>query len=477
MSSEILLLAFGRVSQVLIMFLSYRVMTKVLSVQEVGFYLLLMSIISYFGLVVVGPVGNFISRKIHGWEERKESLNMFFLFNLFLVGVSILVFPTIYIASNFNEFQGYSWTVVALAVSLFLFSTSWNNTLIPMLNLLGYRKSFVLFTFLTQLCCLIFSFLAVNSIMETALYWFIGQAFSFLIWFLVAMLFFKTQTKEKLDVSQAFSTLSRERLKGLVTFSLPFVFTNISMWVLNQSYRPVVERLYGLEILGLIGIGLGLSSSLSTSFEYLMQQFYLPNFYKSINSLDQNIREKSWNILFTKLVPLYLSVAVFLSIASKFLINLLADTKFESAWVYLSIGAIIEFLRMTNNVFCLAAQSEYNTKKTIVPYFIGAVATFLLFYLVYYMGVSTVFVPMSIVFGNVLVMAVLYFSINRDFSLNFDLKPLVKSLLLSFPMFLVLIPSFEINLLSSVVVLASLGTYLLFVLYTLFSRGEKLYGK
>jgi len=66
------LLFFGRFTQALIMLVAMRLITTILSADEMGNYYILQSIFNYAGLVFVNPVGMFINRRLFKWRESNQ---------------------------------------------------------------------------------------------------------------------------------------------------------------------------------------------------------------------------------------------------------------------------------------------------------------------------------------------------------------------------------------------------------------------
>ena len=199
MNKTLFLLSVGRVLQIIILFLVSRVMTKLLSHEEVGFLYLLLSISSYVGLVVMNPVGVYYTRKLHSWSEEKISVSIFLLVVLFIFLSSLLCFPIVFIGKFFIGLNGYTWISIAMLMTFYVFSSTVNNTLIPSLNILKYRTSFVVLTFLTQFFGLVFSyFLVINN--ANAFYWLLGQGISFLLFFFITLFYFIYKQDEKIDL-------------------------------------------------------------------------------------------------------------------------------------------------------------------------------------------------------------------------------------------------------------------------------------
>jgi O-antigen/teichoic acid export membrane protein len=80
----------GRLLQILINILILRVMTHYLSEKEIGSFFLIMSVITYFTLTIINPVGQYVNRKIHSWYENNNLLGHFILFHLFCLASALL---------------------------------------------------------------------------------------------------------------------------------------------------------------------------------------------------------------------------------------------------------------------------------------------------------------------------------------------------------------------------------------------------
>lgn len=476
MNKTLVLLSVGRLLQIIILFLASRIMTKFLSHEEVGFLYLLLSVSSYIGLVIMNPVGVFFTRKLYNWSDSKKSVNVLILLCLFTLFASLLTFPAIYIGKFFIGLNGYHWISISTLMSFYIFSSTINNTLIPSMNILNYRISFVVLTFLTQLTALLCSyFLILNE--GKAYYWLLGQAISFFVWFIVSFFIFCKNQNETISMGKIKSLLNRNSRVRLLKFASPIAITNISLWLLNQSYRPIIESNIGLEFLGYIGLGFGLASSLSVAFEYLLQQFYLPDFYKNISDNDKSIREKYWNKLYHKMIPLLLFVSFFIAFNSSFIIRILADEKFWDSWVYISFGMVIEFLRMSNNILSLIAQSEMTTRKTIVPYFVGGILSFVMVFL-FTSGNYQLNIPLAMIFGNIVVFILLRYKMGKIFTISFPYRNVLIVTLLSIPFTIVpYIKTMYTTYIATIIVLVISSLYFVAIGLVIFNKLEKSVGR
>ena len=81
MSRTFVVILIGRVLQVLLSFLTIKVVTNYLSKENVAYYFLILTVLNYFGLTLISPVGQFVNRKTHEWFDQKILLNRLFNHN------------------------------------------------------------------------------------------------------------------------------------------------------------------------------------------------------------------------------------------------------------------------------------------------------------------------------------------------------------------------------------------------------------
>ena len=91
----IALLIGGRLVQTLLAVVTLRLMTSLLSQQEVGNQYLIYSILLWFSLVLINPVGMFVNRHLHEWKQNQQlyffikQLNTYFAIIAFFDSASV----------------------------------------------------------------------------------------------------------------------------------------------------------------------------------------------------------------------------------------------------------------------------------------------------------------------------------------------------------------------------------------------------
>lgn len=462
MNKHLVIISIGRVSQMLIMFLTYRVLSAVLSVPEMGVYYFLLSISGAFGLIYANPIGMYANRMLHSWKEHGVMLsNLKTIIFSFLIG-SLLTIPFLFIFKQKISLEGSQWVFVVGTLVLYVFSTSINGTLIPSLNLLGLTTHFVVWTLLTNLVGLVLSCLLVAYVSPEPLYWLVGQGISFSLFGLIAYVVLHKNFK---DAKNSSKVKINVRVKRVARFALPILITNIAVWTLGQSFRFFYKENVDSTILGELAFGLGLATSLSVAVEYLFQQLYFPEFYAKVNDPSED-NGVVWNKLLNKLLPSYIYLAFFLVGLSPFIMRVLADVKFKNSGHYLALGAGVEFLRMLGNTFTMATQSEMKTHKAIGPYLTGGAITLLGVLFISHHPEYVKLTPFFLMAGYLASSIYLFFNVQKMIKVQLNPGSLIKCFVSSFIFLTALFLSrFSTSLISSIGINLVFGLIFLFFLY------------
>jgi O-antigen/teichoic acid export membrane protein len=383
--TAVLTLGIGRLLQIAIVFLTYRAVTEVLPQDEVGFFFLLQALAGFFGLIVVNPVGTFLNREIHGWEKSgslRPGLKAFLGFSWVAAIIAGLLIAALSLLGIGSLGAHEPWALTAFTSLVMVSGATIANTFIPLLNILERRLSFVVLTVVSQALALGFSYVVVLRSGAHASNWMLATGAVQIAFGLFAfgLLVRKSAGANGPSAIADHASLSSAKMKELTvplwSFAAPIAIANFAVWGLMQGYRPLVENFAGLGALSIIGLGLGLASSITASFEALVHQVFLPVFYRRSHSEDLKTRERNWNHLWRACVPSYFGLVVVLMGLSHHFVDVLTGGSYPQAGLYLAIGVGAEFLRMIGNLVVLYAQSERNMKPTRLPYYIGAAVAF-----------------------------------------------------------------------------------------------------
>lgn len=463
MDSTLIIVFLGRIFQIVLSLVSVRVYTVLLSTVEVGNLYLINSIVGLFALTFINPVGMYINRKLHKWADDKTVFNYFFLFNLYLAFLSIFSLILVSLLNkSFGVGSGINVRLLSLFIMLNLYFNTWYQTIIPALNMLNYRRSFVFFTLLTITLGLALSFVLVMSVGESAICWLSGQLIAQVVMTIVGFLYFKKVTRALFDFGFIRRITTWENFHYLVAFSLPLAITTFFMWIQSQSYRMVVEKYIGLEFLGMLGVGLGISASIALVIESLAQQIYYPVFYSGINTSDPASRASAWNKMAQLSIPIYVSVTILVSCLAPYLVKILVSEKFSHVYVFVIYGAWIELFRMTTNILSSVAHSEMKTKFLVKAYSVGGVVALLGVYCGSKAANYQQFIPIILVMSGLATMLIMYMTMKKLMPINIGFNRIGKSILYSLPFAIIPLVSIgSTSMLLSLLLVAISGLYFL----------------
>ena len=472
MNRNYTIIGIGRALQVLIALAAMRLLTRLLSGSEVGNVYLVLSITSYFSLVFLSPVGLYITRRLNDWHKEGVLLDYFACYNIYVLAVSLSVFPVLFFVKGVF---GIAADISALGLCLlafgYIYAGTWNSTIIPALNMLHHRLSFVVFSTATLLLSLVFSVFLVKVYSPSSVMWISGQIIGLLAATAAALLYFRRKVRYSLNFGLVWGVIKKPRLRGIAKFSSPLLVTTFFMWMQNQSYRLVVEKNIGLDFLGRMAVGLGIAAAIAAVAESLVQQGYYPVYYTEINTRDGEIRKAAWDKMAGAIIPLYLLTTLFVSFLAWHLVTVLVDVKFHEVWIFTIFGAWVEFSRITTNIFSTVAHSEMRTGPLATPYALGGVLTASGVYFASFSSGHAFWVPAALMLSGFVTLSFMITGMRRIMKFTIDFRAIKMALLLALPFPLgLLVKNSEGSFLISCAVLLALGAYFIFAQYFLYHK-------
>ena len=453
------------------MLVSIRLVTTYLSPKEVGNYYIILATLAFFNLVLLNPPGMYFSRHLLQWKKSKNLTNALFVFFIWILLVSVIAIPvSIFMYYELNYTDKFSLLLfVFYIISAIIVSTVHRNVLYGS-NTLGFRKEFVKYLIITLIIGLSISIFIVNAYQKTALYWLFGVIISELIMLYFILQFFIQNNK--LNLNKIKNTLSKDKIKKILAFSLPIGLTTFLMWGQNTAYRFIVDYQYSIEILGYIAIGLGIATSVFSSIESISMQYFNPIFLKKILNVSKEKRAEVWNDIAKQIVPIYI-LAVFFTISmSEVLINILVDHKFHDSYLYTMIGVGIEFFRVMTNLLNNVSQSEYKTTSTIKPYLIGFIVSLGVLSSIDF-GTNYFMIPITLAFSFCLVYIYMYMQMKKILDIKYDIN-FLKIVLLAIPFSLVYFINIEKeNMIQNLFLLVCFGLYFLYTIWTTIKESKR----
>lgn len=365
----------GRLAAVLMALVTIRAVTSFLTPEQYGELALLITVQMFCGLFLVNPVGQHINLHTHAWWDDGTLMARLKSYKNYVLAVSFIGGAVVLCVGKFHTLAQLFWTVVA--VFFMVAAGTWNATLIPMLNMLGFRVASVLWSIITAAFGLISSIILVVWL-PSATSWLAGQAIGMVVGALGAKSILQQHAMQSKCCLGSLPLLDRQTA---LTYCLPLALATGLMWLQLSGYRFVIEDYWGLASLGFMAMGLQLAGQIWALVESLAVQFIYPLFYRSISvNTNQSEVQLAISDLLNTLVPVYFVLAGGGILGSPYLLKLLVAPQFWGALNFVMLGAGIELCRVLSNLLSNAAHVRRNTRSLTLPYMSGAITSLALIY-------------------------------------------------------------------------------------------------
>lgn len=365
----------GRLVAAVIALISIRTLTTFLTPEQYGELSLLITVQMFCGLFLVNPVGQHINLHTHAWWDDGTLIARLKSYRHYVLAVSLVGCAVVLSVGKQHSLEHLLWT--AMAMLIMVVAGTWNSTLIPMLNMLGYRTASVLWSIITVAIGLAASVLFVMWLPSAAA-WFAGQAVGMVMGALGASYVLRHHA---LLFRHSLTDLPLLNRQTILTYCLPLAFATGFMWLQLSGYRFLIESYWGLAQLGFLVIGLQLAGQIWGLVESLAMQFLYPLFYRRV-SAHENREEvvSAFSDLLNTLVPVYFVTTGLLVLSAPYLLNLLVAPQFQEAVPFVMLGAAIEMCRVLGNLLSSAAHVRRKTKALALPYALGSMTGLVFIY-------------------------------------------------------------------------------------------------
>lgn len=423
--TDLIWLAGGRVVTAFIAIASIRIMTSLLEPKDYGIYVLLIAFQGFCGLTLISPVGLFINRHTHAWWDDGTLLKRLIGYNRYVIAVStgislaVVVWWPLYSGAD----QAIDSTLLsALAVGAIVYLTTLNGTFIGILNMLGFRSASVRWMLTSSIFSLGFSSLFAFEY-RTATSWVLGQVVGMAVGTLGAGAALRQyQATRKLIVNGLIDSLSALNRQTILTYCLPLGVATGLLWLQNTGYRFLVAETWGPAELGLLAVGLGISSQIWSVVESLFTQFLNPYFFRHITRAQSDEQKSAILSDMVNVVwPIYAVLAGFNLVFAISLLTILANERYHAAETFIIFGVLIEFSRCTANLWSYAAQIEQRTTKYIFSYGLGAAIVWLGAVVVTYMHGDILMMGVVLVISSLTICAAMVFVMHRMIPIKLDI--------------------------------------------------------
>lgn len=411
---DFLFILCGRLATALISLISVRLITSLLAPEEFAHLSLLITVQTFCGLFLINPVGQFINLKTHEWWDEGGLLSNLRLYFHYVLAVSVIGAIAVFLLPLDDSLGEIA--VASLVVAIAVIAGTWNTTILPLMNMLGWRFSSTSLQVLTASSGLIFSLLFVRF-EATAVNWLAGQVIGFAIGAGVGwVVLLRRGGIISRDVASTFVDLDVIR-----RFCFPLAMATIFIWYMQSGYRVLLEEYQGLSFLAYFVLGLQVANQIGLLAETLFAQFFYPLFFKRCSkSKEIRLVSDAFSDLFNVLSPLYVLIIFAMLVFRDLVFEILVDDQYSGAVKFFTIGVALELFRLVTNVFSNAANVLRRPHILIFGYSTGAAFLLVFWVIIDSLGMAPDWFGYSLILSYSVSFAVISCLVLRDAHISVD---------------------------------------------------------
>lgn len=418
------LLVLSKVIQLVVGFASIRILTELLSPEELGRYYLVLSWIALFGFSLLNPIGQFFNRNLNFWSNDgfiKEPFWAAVIIRfLCIIALAFLFVMLMFLMPHVSTINfSIDVTLFSLVITMLLAGTL--QAVLAMFNTIGDRKVFFTYTLLFPVSSLGMSTILILIFGSEHIYWFAGQAIVQLF-LLLSVLVFNIRSLAPYPIGVLGFTKSLN-VDDVLAFCIPVAFVLFLQWLQTKSYRFFVETEFSIDVVAYLSVSLAVSYALFSSLENLMNQLVNPFYFREIAKNKVNIGS-IWDRTASIYMPMYILLLLIILAFSDVIVLALVSDEYQNISVFVRIGALIEFFRVVSNVLVIASHGANNTKLLILPYSIGA-AVFMMMMVMMTIFDNLYFVLLALLCSNLVLVIFLGFKLKGAVKIDYSKKKVI----------------------------------------------------
>ncbi len=412
---DLLLVSGGRLVAALLALISIRAVTTYLSPAQYGELALLIAVQLFCGLFLINPIGQHINLHTHAWWDDGTLLARLKSYRGYVLAVSLVGGAVALCIVTQHTTEQLMWG--AIVVFFMVAAGTWNATLIPILNMLGFRAESALWAVITLVAGLALSILLVTW-KKSAIAWLGGQALGMLLGAMGARYVLQRHALHFKHGQAALPLLNRQ---SFLAYCLPLSLATGLMWLQLSGYRFLIERYWGLAQLGFMVVGLQLAGQIFALAESLAMQFLYPMFFRQASAHEKTeVVAAAFSDLLNILAPLYLVLAGLVFLSAPYALKVLVAPQFHDAMIFVQLGAGIELCRVLGNLLSNAAHVRRKTQSLALPYALGAIVALTLVYVSSRWQLHIVWAGVSLLAGATSMLVIMWINMGRQISVMPD---------------------------------------------------------
>lgn len=358
----------GRAVQIAVGIGTLKVQTAYLSKEQMGEYGLFLNLATLLIFLTIRPLLQYFSRRLHDWFSSGMLYPAFKRIVAIEFALGLASVPIIALLATLYTFETKTPLLVWAAIAgAWFFFYSLFNTIVPALNLLGFKRQWVIANSVGIISGLLLAWLTA-AFYPTAPYWTLALTIGFALGVIVggtALLRLMPKIAQS-DISTEVAPFS---------FLIPATIAVGGIWLQFQAFRLVSVDFMSLGEYGLFTAGYGLAAGIMAAFEGLAAQYLQPFFYSNLSSTsDKQMQSQYWSSFAGTMTALTAGTCLISAIFGPLLCRILLSATFKGAWPYFLIGMLIESARVISGSISLGTHVTMKVQHSLRSYIVGLVA-------------------------------------------------------------------------------------------------------
>jgi len=370
---DLILIFVGRVLIAVQSLVAVRLSTAMLEPNEIGRVNLVLSVTSWFVLLLISPVSNYVFRQTVEWYTEKKLNQVLQRFGMFLAGVAVLataILSLVHLTIGIGTPIHMGW-LLWLVIGSLLFNTL-NVTFITILNTLGYRSLYVSFMNLSLWLGLGAAIGLIVWSGKQAEYWMTGLLLGQIAVIIPSWLAILNLPKQQSFQFTKSSNTAGFDMRSVFVFSWPLIITTGFYWMQTNGYRFVLVGFTDATTIGLFTTGMTIGIAPLKMFETVFTEYYQPIFYRDIAFTDTHQKAQAWNRYISAYFPTIILMGSFIGFGGSFFARLLVSEAFHQvSWLALW-GVLTQLALMVYTAYVSFSFALLDTRRLIISNFCGA---------------------------------------------------------------------------------------------------------
>ena len=374
---DFVIIAAGHATQAVILVLSTRLMTMLLTAQELGRFAIIYAVTALFVALFISSPGVYAQRRLLEWNRERTVgvLSRRYIYYFLMAALCISFFLTV-----FKQVVGLAvhisgvW-IFGLVFGL-LFFTHARSFYANALNIFQKRLWYILCLNLTLIFSLLGSLWLVVAFDRVAEFWILGQVLGQAVVFILAGILFSRVIRRPAEGKPVAIPSSSGLIRDVVHFAWPLSVASLILWGHGQAYQFLTNSLFGLEVVGFFVVGYNLGTKLMEKVDSLFLSFLDPFFYQEIAHGNRQQRTTAWNRYARAFIPAIFLLAAFIGTGRHFLAKLFLAKDFQAISADTMLwGTLTALITIVRAVYTKVGISELKMTDLLGPYLMGTGVT------------------------------------------------------------------------------------------------------